>query len=139
MEPLLKTPHSIQVFEQITVGAVVASIAIFIYQNMTTKLFGPTASIHVVTGVIIILGLIYTITKAKSIVSRAFYTLITGVAIVFSICALFGITFLVPVKVPAGLAAFLFMYIVVAVASLYLLYAPSTTKWLHSEEPVTAD
>ena len=135
----MKTPHSIQVFEQITVGAIVASIAIFIYQNMTTKLFGPTAPIHVATYVIINLVLIFTITKAKSIVSRAFYTFITGFAIVFSVCALFEITLLVPVKLPAGGAAFLFLYIMVAVASLYLLYAPSSTKWLHSEEPVTAD
>jgi uncharacterized membrane protein YuzA (DUF378 family) len=135
----LKTPHSIQVFEQITVGAIVASVCIFIYQNMTTKLFGPTAPIHVVPYVIINLALIYTITKAKSIVSRAFYTVITIVSILFSVCALFGIALLVPIKVEAGVAAYLFMYIMVAIASLYLLYAPSSTKWLQSEEPVTTD
>ena len=134
----MKTPSSIKNFEVITIGMIAASVAAFIYQNSTTKLFGPTAPVYVATAVIMNLFLIYTITRAKSIVSRMFFAIATGLGIAFALTALFGISPLL-VKVEAGVAAFLYIYLIVAFASLYCLFSPASTKWLHNEDPVETD
>ena len=114
------------------------SVVVFAYQNTTTKLFGPTASVYVATAVIMNLFLIYTITQAKSIVSRVFFAITTGLGIAFSLTSLFGISPLA-MKVNVGTAAYLYIYLVVGFSSLYLLFSPASTKWLHSEEPIEAD
>ena len=131
----MKTPSSIKNFEVVTISMIAASIAVFVYQNSTTKLFGPTAAVYVTTAVIMNLFLIYTITRAKSIVSRMFFGITTGLGIAFSLVLLFGIS-PIPLKIDVGVAAFLYIYLIVAFASLYLLFSPASTKWLHSEDPV---
>ncbi len=137
-EPSLKTPASIKNFELVTIAMIVVSVVVFAYQNTTTKLFGPTASVYVATAVIMNLFLIYTITQAKSIVSRVFFAITTGLGIAFSLTSLFGISPLA-MKVNVGTAAYLYIYLVVGFSSLYLLFSPASTKWLHSEEPIEAD
>jgi hypothetical protein len=137
-ETSVKTPASIKNFELITISLIAASIAVFVYQNTTTKLFGPTAPVYVATGVIMNLFLIYTITRAKSTVSRIFFAITTGLGIAFAITSLFGVS-PIPMKVAVGVAAYLYIYLIVAFASLYLLFSPASTKWLHSEDPIEAD
>lgn len=137
-ETSVKTPASIKNFELITIAMIVASVVVFAYQNSTTKLFGPTAAVYVTTCVIMNLFLIYTITKAKSAVSRIFFAITTGLGIAFAITSLFGVS-PIPMKVAVGVAAYLYIYLIVAFASLYLLFSPASTKWLHSEDPVEAD
>ena len=134
----MKTPASIKNFELITIAMIVASVVVFIYQNSTTKLFGPTAPVYVATVVIMNLFLIYTITRAKSIVSRAFFAIATGLGIAFALVSLFVIS-PIPMKVDVGVAAFLYIYLIVAFSSLYLLFSPASTKWLHNEDPVQFD
>lgn len=137
-ETSLKTPASIKNFELITIAMIVASVVVFAYQNTTSKLFGPTAAVYVTTCVIMNLFLIFTITKAKSTVSRIFFAITTGLGIAFVITSLFGIS-PIPMKVAVGVAAYMYIYLVVAFASLYLLFSPASTKWLHSEDPIEAD
>jgi hypothetical protein len=137
-ETFLKTPSSIKNFELVTIAMIAGSVAAFVYQNSTTKLFGPTAAVYVTTAVIMNLFLIYTITRAKSIVSRMFFTIATGLGIAFSLTSLFGISPL-QLKVEAGVAAFLYIYLIVAFSSLYLLFSPASTKWLQDEAPVEVD
>ena len=137
-ETFLKTPSSIKNFEVITIAMIAASVAAFVYQNSTTKLFGATAPVYVATAVIMNLFLIYTITRAKSIVSRMFFAIATGLGIAFSLTSLFGISPL-QLKVEAGVAAFLYIYLIVAFSSLYLLFSPASTKWLQDEAPVEVD
>jgi hypothetical protein len=137
-ETSVKTPASIKNFELITIAMIVASVVVFAYQNTTTKLFGPTAAVYVTTCVIMNLFLIYTITKAKSTVSRIFFAITTGLGIAFAITSLFGVS-PIPMKVAVGVAAYLYIYLIVAFASLYLLFSPASTKWLHSEDPIEAD
>ena len=137
-ETSVKTPASIKNFELITIAMIVASVVVFAYQNTTTKLFGPTAAVYVTTCVIMNLFLIYTITKAKSTVSRIFFGITTGLGIAFAITSLFGVS-PIPMKVAVGVAAYLYIYLIVAFASLYLLFSPASTKWLHSEDPIEAD
>lgn len=134
----MKTPASIKNFEMITIAMIVTSVVVFAYQNTTTKLFGPTASVYVTTCVIMNLFLIYTITQAKSTVSRVFFAITTGLGIAFAITSLFGVS-PIPMKVAVGVAAYLYLYLIVAFASLYLLFSPASTKWLHSEDPIDAD
>ena len=78
---------------------IVASVAVFVYQNSTTKLFGPTAAVYVATAVIMNLFLIYTITRAKSIVSRTFFAMANGLGIAFCLVSLFGVS---PLTVKIG-------------------------------------
>ena len=125
-------------FEFITIGMIVASVAVFVYQNSTTKLFGPTAAVYVATAVIMNLFLIYTITRAKSIVSRTFFAMANGLGIAFCLVSLFGVSPLT-VKIGVGVAAYLYIYLIVAFASLYLLFSPATTKWLQNEDPIEFD
>ena len=134
----MKTPASIKNFETITISMIAASVAIFIYQNSTTKLFGPTAPVYVATCVIMNLFLIYTITRAKSIVSRMLFAVTTGLGVAFSLASLFGIS-PIPMKVNVGTAAFLYIYLIVGFASFYLLFSPASTKWLHNEDTVQFD
>ena len=134
----MKTPASIKNFELITISMIVTSVVVFAYQNTTTKLFGPTAAVFVTTFVIVNLFLIYTITKAKSTVSRIFFAISTGLGIAYALTALFDVSPF-PFKITAGIAAYLYVYLIVAFSSLYLLFSPASTKWLHSEEPVEAD
>ena len=117
---------------------IVASVVVFVYQFKTSKLFGPTAAIYVTTAVIMNLFLIVTITKAKSVVSRIFYAITTGLGIAFVLTSLFGVS-PIPMKVAVGVAAYMYIYLVVAFTSLYLLFSPASTKWLHSEDPIEAD
>jgi len=134
----LKTPASIKNFELITIAMIVASVVVFVYQNTTSKLFGPTAAVYVTTAVIMNLFLIITITKAKSVVSRMFYAITTGLGIAFVLTSLFGIS-PIQMKVGVGVAAYMYIYLVVAFASLYLLFSPASTRWLQSEDPIEAD
>jgi len=117
---------------------IVASVVVFVYQYTSTKLFGPTAAVYVTTCVIMNLFLIYTITQAKSTVSRIFYAMTTGLGIAFAITSLFGIS-PIPFKMDVGVAAYLYVYLIVAFASLYLLFSPASTKWLHNEDPIETD
>jgi hypothetical protein len=137
-ETSVKTPASIKNFELITISLIVISVVVFAYQNTTTKLFGPTASVYVTTCVIMNLFLIYTITQAKSTVSRIFFSITTGLGILFALASLFSISPL-PLKIDVGVAAYLYIYLIVAFSSLYLLFSPASTKWLHSEDSVVAD
>jgi hypothetical protein len=137
-ETSLKTPASVKNFEFITTAMLVASVAVFVYQNSTTKLFGPTAAVYVATAVIMNLFLIYTITRAKSIVSRTFFAMANGLGIAFCLVSLFGVSPL-NVKIGVGVAAYLYIYLIVAFASLYLLFSPATTKWLQNEDPIEFD
>ena len=134
----MKTPASIKNFEFVTTAMLVASVAVFIYQNSTTKLFGPTAAVYVATAVIMNLFLIYTITRAKSMVSRTFFAIANGLGIAFCLVSLFGVSPL-NVKIGVGVAAYLYIYLIVAFASLYLLFSPATTKWLQNEDPIEFD
>ena len=134
----MKTPASIKNFELITIAMIVASVVVFVYQNTTSKLFGPTAAVYVTTAVIMNLFLIITITKAKSVVSRMFYAITTGLGIAFVLTSLFGIS-PIQMKVGVGVAAYMYIYLVVAFASLYLLFSPASTRWLQSEDPIEAD
>jgi hypothetical protein len=137
-ETSLKTPASIKNFELVTIAMIVASVVVFVYQYTNTKLFGPTAAVYVTTCVIMNLFLIFTITKAKSTVSRIFFAITTGLGIAFAVTSLFGIS-PIQMKVAVGVAAYLYIYLIVAFTSLYLLFSPASSKWLHSEEPIEFD
>jgi hypothetical protein len=61
-----------------------------------------------------------------------------GLGIAFCLVSLFGVSPLT-VKIGVGVAAYLYVYLIVAFASLYLLFSPASTKWLQNEDPIEFD